>query len=70
MKPVRLKWLEKFKAPFVFSVSLPKNNYLANRNNHFDSSWKDLLAYNNINIICTLFHLFSNETILAQRKKV
>ena len=47
---------------FCFSVSLPKNNYLANLNSNFHSSWKDLLAFNNRNIICTLVHLFSNET--------
>ena len=53
---------KKFKAPFVFSVFLLKNHYLESPNSDFDSSWKDLLAYNNINTICTLIHLFSNET--------
>ena len=42
----------------------------ANPNSDFDNFWKDLLECNNINLICTLIYLFSNETILVQRKKV
>ena len=62
---------KKLKAPFVFfSVSLPKNNYLANPKSDSDSSWKDLLLYNDTKIIRTLVLRFSNETVLAQQKKV
>ena len=42
---------KKFKAPFIFSASLPKNNYSANPNSDFDSAWKDLLMYHN-NLRC------------------
>ena len=59
-----------FKASFVFSVSLPKNNHLADPNSDFHSPWKGLLAHNNKNITCTLVHLFCNETILARRKRL